>query len=96
MNVRKAFSYESFVQSVIFPVFPHNWPVGLNCPLVFAKLTHSSLVMPYGNIDLGQHWLRQWPVTWWSKTIIRTNADLSSVRSSEIHLGAILQEIHQS
>ena len=24
----------------------------------FDKSTHSGLIMPYGDIDLGQHWLR--------------------------------------
>ena len=28
------------------------------------KLTHSGQVTPYDNIELGQHWLRQWLVAW--------------------------------
>ena len=27
-------------------------------------LTDYSLVTPYGNMELGQHWLRQWFVAW--------------------------------
>ena len=47
------------------------------------SLTHCDLVMTYGNGDLGPHWLRYWLV------------DLSSVRSSDIHLRAISLEIPQ-
>ena len=32
-------------------------------PIMFVfRLTHRGLVTTYGDIDLGQHWLRQWPV----------------------------------
>ena len=44
-------------------------------------LTHCGLVMPYGDRDLGQHWRHQ-AITW-------TTVDLSSIRSSGIHLRAI-------
>ena len=54
-----------------------------------------SIVTPYGDIDLGQHWLRQWIVAWRNQAITWTNADLSLVRSSDNHLRAILQEMHQ-
>ena len=47
--------------------------------------------MPYGNMDLGQHWLIYWLIAWWHQAI--TNVDLSSVRSSDIHLKAISQEM---
>ena len=48
-------------------------------------LTHWGLVMPFGDLDLGQHWFR-----WWLVAVITwTNVDLSSVRSSGIHLRAI-------
>ena len=50
---------------------------------------------PYGDINLGQHRLRQWLVAWRHQAITWTNVDLSSVRSSGIHLRAILQEIPQ-
>ena len=40
-------------------------------------LTHCGLVMPYGNIDLGQHQFRWWLVVWWRQAITWTNVDLS-------------------
>ena len=49
--------------------------------------------MPYGNIDLGQHWLRQWFVAWWQQAIAWANADLSSKRFRGIHLRASLQDL---
>ena len=60
-----------------------------------SGLTHRGLVLPYGDINLGQHWLREWLVAWCHQAITWTNVDLSSVRSSGIHLRAILQEIPQ-
>ena len=39
--------------------------------------------------------LRLWLVAWWHHAITWTNVDLSSVRSSGIHLRAISQEIPQ-
>ena len=51
---------------------------------------------PYGDIDLGQHWLRCWFVAWRHRYITWTNTDASSVKSSNIHLMAIQQEIHKS
>ena len=41
------------------------------------ELTHWGPVMPYGNRDLDQHWLRQWLVAWWHQTITWTSVDLS-------------------
>ena len=58
-------------------------------------LTHCGLVTPYGDRDLGQHWLRQWLVAWLHQAITWTNVDLSSVRSSGVHLRPISQEIPQ-
>ena len=58
-------------------------------------LTHCGLVTLYGDINLGQHWLREWLVAWWHQAITWTNVHLSSIRSSAIHLTAILQEIPQ-
>ena len=89
---------------------PHKWPVMRKMFLFddvikqthddtvhwLNRLTHCGLVTPYGDINLGQHWLRQWLVVWQHQTITWTNVDLSSVRSSGIHLRAILQEIPQS
>ena len=57
--------------------------------------THCGLVTPYGNRDLGQHWIRQWFVAWWHQAIIWTNVDWSSVKSSDIHIRAISQEMPQ-
>ena len=42
------------------------------------ELTHCSLVTPYGDRDMGQHWLRQWLVAWRHQAITWTNVDLSS------------------
>ena len=57
-------------------------------------LTHYGLVMSYNDIDLGQHWLWWWLVAWWHQAITWTNDDLS-VRSSDIRLRAISQEMPQ-
>ena len=44
---------------------------------------------PFGDRDVGQHWLRyQGIITW-------TNVDWSSVKSSDIHIRAIWQEMPQ-
>ena len=58
-------------------------------------LTHCGLMTPYGDRDLGQHWLRQWPVAWRHHAITWTNVDLSSIRSIGIHSSTILQQILQ-
>ena len=50
---------------------------------------------PYGDTDLGQLWLRQWLVAWRHQAITWTNVDLSSIRSSDIHLTATSQDRHQ-
>ena len=59
------------------------------------ELTHFGLVTPYDDINLVQHWLRSWLAAWRHQAITWTNVDLSLVRSSGIHLSAILQEIPQ-
>ena len=64
----------------------------LLCP---SELNHCCLLTPYGDINLGQHWLRLWLAAWRHQAITWTNVDLSSVRSTGIHLRAILQEIPQ-
>ena len=71
---------------------PSIW--GLFCSGL-SELTHCGLVTPYGDRDLGQHWLRLWLVAWRHQAITWTNVDLPSVRSIGIHLSAILQEILQ-
>ena len=49
-------------------------------------LNNCGLVTLYGDRELGQHWLREWMVTWRHQAITWTNVDLSSVRSGDIHL----------
>ena len=63
---------------------------------VVKSLTHWGPVTLFGDIDFGQHWLRWWLVAWWIQSITRANTDLSSVRSSDIHLRAISPEIPQT
>ena len=60
-----------------------------------GPLTHWGLVAPYGDIGLGQLWLRQWFVAWRHQAINWTNVDLSSVRRRDIHLTAVSQRIPQ-
>ena len=50
---------------------------------------------PYGDRDLGQHCLRQWLVAWWHQAITWTNVDFLSLKSSDIHIRTILQEMPQ-
>ena len=60
------------------------------------ELTHCGLVTLYGDRDLGQHWLRQWLVAWRRHQSINwTNVDWSSVKSRDIHIRAISQEMPQ-
>ena len=49
--------------------------------------------MPYGDIDLGQHWLRLWLVAWRQQAITWANVDFSSVKFCGMHMKAILQEL---
>ena len=51
------------------------WPFCYN----LSMLIHCSLVKQHGNIDLYQHWLRWWLVTWQQQAITWASADLSSV-----------------
>ena len=60
---------------------------GSTCRYV-ESLTQCGLVTQYGDIELGQHWLRHW----WHQAITRTIVD---VRCDEICLRAIWQEIAQ-
>ena len=61
--------------------------------MIIEHWTHWGLLMPYGDWDLGQHWLRWWLVAWRHQVITWTNDDLSSVSSSDIDLWAISQTI---
>ena len=65
------------------------------CTVVPLALTHCGLVTPFGSRDLGQHWFRQWLVAWWHQAFTWTSVDLSSLRSSDVHLRAISCEISQ-
>ena len=79
----------------------HNESVLYKCVVFMTKVRHSfaphsspssshhhcGLVPPYGDMELGQHWLRQWLVAWRHQAITWTNVDWS-VRSHGIHLGA--------
>ena len=39
--------------------------------MLTGKLTHCGQVTPYGDVDMGQHWLRQWLVAAiWSETML--------------------------
>ena len=62
---------------------------------ILLPFTHCGLVTPYGDIDPGQHWLRWWLVAWRHQAITWTNVDLSSIRSSDIHLRSILWKVSQ-
>ena len=52
------------------------------------RLIHCGLVTSYDDLDLGQHCRRQQAIIW-------TNVDLTSVRSSYIHLMEVSKEIPQ-
>ena len=57
-------------------------------------LTYCGLVMPYGIVDLDQHWFSSWIVAWWHQAITSTNVDWSPVRSRDGgHLVAIFSLI---
>ena len=36
---------------------------------ILAWLTYRGLLKPYDEIDLGQHWLREWLGPWWHQAI---------------------------
>ena len=50
-------------------------------------------VMQYGDTNLGQHWLRQWLVARWHHAITWINDDQTPVRSYDIQVRAISQEM---
>ena len=53
----------------------------------WTPLTH------YGDTHMDQHLFRQWLVAWRHQVINWTNIDLSSVRSSDIHLRAVSPQL---
>ena len=63
--------------------------------LVYNLLTHWGLVTPYGDRELGLHWFRWLLVAWRHQATTWTTVDLSSVRSGDIYLMAISQNIPQ-
>ena len=52
-------------------------------------------MIPYGDRDVGQHWLRQWLVAWRHQAITWNNVEWSPVKSSDVHIRAISQEMPQ-
>ena len=56
-------------------------------------LTYCGLVEPYGDIDLGQHWVRYWLCAWQHQAITWTNVVLSSKMFCDIHFRTISQEM---
>ena len=60
-----------------------------------CTLFHCGLVTPYGDVDMGQRWNGQWSVAWQHQAMTWTNVDLSSVRSTNIHLRVISHDIPQ-
>ena len=55
------------------------------------ELKYCSLVMPYRNLDMGQHWLSYWLVALWHQAVTCTNLDFSLVTFTEIDLKVIAQ-----
>ena len=51
---------------------PCNWHLSQMMIYHRRTLNHCGLVTPYGNMDLGQHWLRLWLVAWWHQAITLT------------------------
>ena len=48
-------------------------------------LTHSGLLTPHADTELGQNWLRSWFAAWRHQAITLTNADFSLVKVCGIH-----------
>ena len=48
---------------------------------------------PSGDIDFGQHWPRWWLVSWGHQATTWCNVDLLSLKFTDIHLRAILQDM---
>ena len=59
----------------------------------YSNLTHCSLVTPYGDKYLSEHYLRLWLVAWRRQAVTWTNVDIAPARSSDNHLRAISLEI---
>ena len=80
---------------VQFTIRQHCFRCGLGAKLgdVTWAFTHYSIVIPYGHIDLGQHWFRQWPVAWWHQAITWNYVHSASVMLCGSHLRAIWMDM---
>ena len=61
----------------------------------YFVLTHCGLVMPYGIIDHGQHWLRQWLGACQHQAIAWTNVDLSKDKNMSKFKSVLLDGLYQ-
>ena len=61
----------------------------------YRILIHYYLVLLYGDIAQGQHWLRWWLVAWRHQAITWTNVVFSLVMISGVYLRAISQQLSQ-
>ena len=60
---------------------------------IISPLTHCGLVTPYGDIDLGQHWLKKSLVAWWNQAITWANVDFLLMGFRGIHLREISHHV---
>ena len=91
INCHRNYIFKSFHSRACFMcIFMHNMSMikkwKQNYGAFQGKLIHCGLVMPYGDIDMGQHWLRQWLVASWHQAITQTIVDFSSKVFCGIHL----------
>ena len=63
---------------------------------IFPSKTHCSLVMQYGDTDLGQHWLMKLLVAWWHQAITWTNTikGILWYYSPERNFNVFMKSIH--
>ena len=65
------------------------------CAALYRILIHYYLVLLYGDIAQGQHWLRWWLVAWRHQAITWTNVVFSLVMISGVYLRVISQQLSQ-
>ena len=53
--------------------------------ILSSRLSHSGLVIPYGDPNLGHDWMRQWHVAWEYQAITWTNIDFLLVSELRRH-----------
>ena len=59
-----------------------------------CSLTHCGMAKPYGKMNMGRHWLRQWLVAWRHQVITWTNVDFHMWGSlTGIRLRAISERV---